>query len=123
MKLFWRRFACLLLVLLPLQSIAAANMLVCNSLMQLAQGQALTQTPAQANSMPCHDMGKKPDHQHQKSSKNCGVLCNSLCAVVAISDMPTMSIQLPTAQLIGLNAESYISITLPQLQRPPILLT
>jgi hypothetical protein len=122
MKLFWRRFACLLLVLLPLQSIAAANMLVCNSLMQLAHGQALSHTSVQGDSMPCHDMGQKPDHQQQKSLKNCGVLCSSLCAVVAISDIQTMSMQLPTAELIGLNAESYISITLPQLQRPPIFL-
>ena len=118
MKPFLRCCAYLLLILLPLQSIAAANMLICNSMMQLEQSQA----PEQAT-MPCHDMDNDNSHHEQKSYKSCGLVCNSLCAMTALPNTEPITTNLVTATLIGFSELQYVSITLPQLQRPPILLT
>lgn len=103
---------------MPIQGIAAANMLVCNSMVQSAQVM---------HNMPCHEVADSETHhddQHQNSSKTtCGVLCANLCAITAMSDA-TQSISIVTLPvLLIFFAPRYTSITLASLQRPPIFLS
>ena len=79
----------LLLVLIPLQSIAAANMLVCNSMM------TIDKVSEKSHMMPCHeDMNSTvSNNTHQKhdsdtSNNNkdaCKANCASLAAMAAVS--------------------------------------
>jgi hypothetical protein len=131
-KRFSYIFAYLLLALMPLQSIAAANMLVCNSMMQ-ANDSKLQQ------SMPCHeqmlDSAKTDDHQAQTSiqtktphstdthKSTCSTLCSTLCAVSVLADNINTTITTNTSPLAGLAEQSYASVTLPNTQRPPIFLS
>ncbi|EUJ10773.1 hypothetical protein Meth11DRAFT_1601 [Methylophilaceae bacterium 11] len=128
---FSRLFAYVLLLVMPLQGIAAANMLVCNSTMQIQQMQ---QTQAQAYAMPCHaHMAQSGGHadaaaDHGKSpttacKTSCNTLCTNLCAIAALP-MRNKAAMLPSVTtLIGSAHFSYASITLPSLQRPPIFLS
>jgi hypothetical protein len=108
-------FACVLLVLMPLQSIAAANMSICNSIMP-------TNTQQQAQTMPCHDDMNSNSHGESKSAckASCAALCVSLCAMTALpSNMPVASF-LASSSLLRMPHQPYVSITQPNLQRPPI---
>ena len=124
LKRFSHFFACLLLVLMPLQGFAAANMSVCNSMMQAA-------TEAKTSVMPCHkhanmqmaDMIKAADSCKHKSTckSSCATLCASLSGMTApISNIKPVSLQ-ARSKVITFASQSYASITLPSPQRPPIL--
>ena len=133
---FSRFFACLLVVLIPLQGFAAANMLACNVLMQAAVNQAKQQG---VRVMPCHehmagmtkasgDLSNNQSHQHSGNHKNtcktsCATLCNSLCAMTALPSNIKPAILQDTSRAMTLFSQSYASITLPSPQRPPILLS
>jgi hypothetical protein len=116
-------FACLLLLLIPLQSIAAANMLVCNSMVQT---QSISQ-PQQMQNMPCHqDMNKQDAHKSEQQQSPCKTVCATLCASLnTIATLPVhmsvVNFHLSTT-LLNLPNQVYASVTQASLQRPPILL-
>ncbi len=105
----------LLLAILPMQSIASASMLVCNSMMT-----------RQSETDTCHQhhlqQSEEKNHSEHTSSANlhCVVVCASLCAANAIGSQ--MTLHLPTAaQTVFIPLKTvYASITLPSLLRPPI---
>ena len=129
LKYFSQFFACLLLVLIPLQSIAAANMLVCNSMMQ-AQSHEQS-NPQQVQAEPCHmhmaGMSKSTErlsekHQSPCCKTTCATLCASLNAMTALPSSIKPATFLVSTGLISIPNQVYASITQPNLQRPPILL-
>lgn len=125
LRRFSNFFACLLLVLIPLQGIAAANMSICNSMMQTDTKHASiiqTSTQQQAQTMPCHDDMNSKFHSDGKSTSktSCAALCASLCAMTALpSNMPVASFFV-SSSLMQMPHQTYVSITQPNLQRPPI---
>ena len=125
-------FACLLVVLIPLQGFAAANMSACNALMQATANQPKQQ---KVQAIPCHehmagmtktsgDLSNKHSGKHKSACKtNCATLCSSLCAMTALpSNIKPATLQ-DTSKAMTLLSQSYASITLPSPQRPPILLS
>ena len=125
-------FACLLVVLIPLQGFAAANMSICNSLMQAEASYAKQQ---EVQTTPCHehmagmtktsgDLSNNHSGKHKSACKtNCATLCSSLCAMTALpSNIKPATLQ-DTSKAMTLLSQSYASITLPSPQRPPILLS
>jgi hypothetical protein len=125
LKRFSQIFAYCLLVLIPLQAIAAANMSICNSLMQ-SESQPVSQVIQAVHDMPCHDsMNHNKQHAEKHSEKNlcktsCAVLCASLNAMTALPSTAPATTFLVTAQTINIPQQVYVSITQPSLQRPPI---
>ena len=129
LRYFSQLFACLLLVLIPLQSIAAANMLVCNSMMQ-AQSDDQS-NPQQVQAEPCHmhmagisKSIENPLEKHQSPSckTTCATLCASLNAMTALPSSIKPATFIVSTALISIPYQAYASITQPNLQRPPILL-
>ena len=131
LKRFSHFFACLLVVLIPLQGFAAANMSICNSLMQAEANYAKQQ---EVQTRPCHehmagitktsgDLSNNHSGKHKSACKtNCVTLCSSLCTMTALpSNIKPATLQ-DTSKAMTLLSQSYASITLPSLQRPPILL-
>jgi hypothetical protein len=129
LKRFSHFFAYLLLVLMPLQALAAANMLVCNSMMQ-AQAAKVTKFSTVADdmaSMPCHKhmASKSSDLKHEQSAKSscktyCATVCTNLCALTALNTQFKPSFIKVHSQVIDFNHQVYASITQASLQRPPI---
>jgi hypothetical protein len=130
LKRFSHFFACLLLVLIPLQGFAAANMGICNSMMQ-----AQSSAPKSAN-MPCHkhmvsmasEIKSQNTSNHAAPCKTacktvCATLCASLAAITALPSDIKPATFLASSALISLPNQVYASITQPNLQRPPILLS
>lgn len=138
---FLRPFAYVLLLLIPLQGIAAANMLVCNSVMQIQQLQQVSQTQ-QMHAMPCHAHLKSiaiytqakadttalntyADHGKTHTSpckSTCNTVCASLCAITALPTNAKAVMVSNASTRVSAMYFSYVSITLPSLQRPPIFL-
>lgn len=124
LKRFSHFFACLLLVIMPLHALATANMLVCNSLMQ---SQAANQS---LNAMPCHQpmtnitsVGQANSHETMHSDGQespCKANCAHICAMTAVPVAIQSSFALNLTQLFSFNSQPYVSITQPNLQRPPI---
>ncbi|MDI1309053.1 MAG: hypothetical protein PSV17_06410 [Methylotenera sp.] len=120
----------LLLALMPLQSIAAANMLICNSMM------TMNKVSEQSQMMPCHEHMNSTasnninqKHDSDASSKykdackaNCAH-CASMCAMAALPSHLESTALETSSQTFSLAYQSYASITLPNLQRPPIRLS
>jgi phosphoribosylcarboxyaminoimidazole (NCAIR) mutase len=131
LKRFSHFFACLLLVLMPLQGFAAANMSVCNSMMQ-----AQSNAPKTAN-MPCHmaNMHKNSMHmasmtktqdscKHKSACKtNCATLCASLSNMTALNQTTPVMPVLAASQILTAYNEIYTSYSPPNLQRPPNFLS
>ena len=124
-------FAYLLLVLMPLQGIAAANMSICNNMMQAQnhqqnQGQ---QNVEQQQAKPCHMHMSGLSNDKQNNCKHhtaCKTTCATLCANLSVmtemaSDVKPANFMVSTV-LISSTNQAYASITQPNLQRPPILL-
>jgi phage I-like protein len=134
LKRFSLFFAWLLLVLMPLQALAAANMLVCNSMMRNSMMQLVTAKSIdaqnviqQSGEMACHkhvnsaQVDKKG--QHKSTCKtNCASLCASLSGMTALTQSTHTAPVLSADKLMSAPAEIYASHTPPKLQRPPILL-
>jgi hypothetical protein len=128
-KRFSYFFAYLLLVLMPLQALAAANMLVCNSMMQ-AQAAKLTKVTMAADdmaNMPCHKhiSSKFSGSKHEQNAKStcktyCASVCANLCALTALNTQFKPSFIKAHSQVIDFNHQVYASITQASLQRPPI---
>ena len=125
LKRFTEIFACLLLVLMPLQAISATHMSICNSMMKLDVEQNIQLQTQQPQVMSCHkDMASTSKKQsHSNTCKtSCAALCASLFAMAALpSDIKTAHTQ-SSSQIMSLVSQAYASITQPNLQRPPILL-
>lgn len=121
-KRFTHYIACLLLVLLPLQGIAAANMSICNSLMQVQ-----TNRMKQMQNMPCHKQmpnvtNEQDSCKHKSACKtNCATLCASLSGLTALPSDISLYLPMTLTTLLAYT-QTYASITQPNLQRPPILL-
>lgn len=126
--------AYLLAVVMPLQSIAASNMLVCNSMMQASMQYAAATVdhspPIQAE-MLCHTHQKTvatdTSDSHTTMPLNCKIACGVLCVSLSTADLPQQkAAYIPLSRLNNLtNAvpNLYVSITLASLQRPPIHLS
>jgi len=120
-------FSCLLLVLVPLQSIAAANIYVCNHLIEPKNF-----SEENSASMPCHKymvttLNNVVDSNHCKQKNTCKSDCTLLCASVAV--MATLAGNMAitafpaSSSLVDMLHQSYASIIQPKLQRPPIYLS
>ncbi len=114
-------FACVLLVLMPLQGFAAANMSICNSLMQVEANSI-----KQMQNMPCHkhmagDINTQDSCKHKNTCKtNCATLCASLSGLTALpSDLKPIPLR-ATSNALDSYTQAYVSITQANLQRPPI---
>ncbi len=117
LKHFSYSFACLLLVLIPLQGVAAANMSICNSLMQSDSQHAILGDEAMQD-MPCHDEMKQGKKNTCKT--HCAALCASLSAMTALPSVTPATTFVVSTQTVSLPQQVYVSITQPNLQRPPI---
>ena len=119
LKRFSHFFASLLLMLMPLQGIAAANMSICNSLMQSS-----TQQDSQTmKNMPCHDMNSNTHGKHPTCKASCAKLCASLNAMTTLPSNASVASFLALNILVQSSQQTYVSVTQPSLQRPPILLS
>lgn len=127
LKRYSHFFAYLLLVLMPMQALATANMLVCNSMMQaniVKQSAELT-----SNVMPCHqdshsmvsENSEHVNHQQLPHKSSCASVCANICALTAMPAQIQSTFALNFTQAFDFNHQSYASITLPNLQRPPIV--
>ena len=137
LKRFSHFFACLLVVLMPLQGFVAANISICNNLMQAEANQA---KQLEIQTAPCHEhmagmtktsgdlsnnhLSNNHSGKHKSACKtSCATLCSSLCAMTALpSNIKPATLQ-DTSKAMTLLSQSYASITLPSPQRPPILLS
>ncbi|HEY0562741.1 MAG TPA: hypothetical protein VGD04_05395 [Methylophilus sp.] len=120
-KRFIPLFAYLLLLLMPLQALATANMLVCNSMMQAHV------SSHSVESMPCHQDVKSTtsshdDQQQTPAKAHCISVCANVCAMTAVSTKADAPFIATAIQLIDFKSIDYRSVTLPNLQRPPIFL-
>lgn len=113
--------AYLLFVLMPMQALAAANMMVCNSVMQSsAMKHEVENSNSAANEMPCHQHKATQKTDESKSTSSCKTTCANLCALVAMPVQIKTSFALSSAQVFDFNHQSYASIPQQNLQRPPI---
>lgn len=139
---FLRPLAYVLLLLIPLQGVAAANMLVCNSVMHMQQLQHVSKAKGQLHAMPCHahlkavasltqakaDTATPSTHaDHSKThtspcKSTCNAVCASLCAITALPTNAKAVMVLNASTRVSATHFSYVSVTLPSLQRPPIFL-
>lgn len=120
-KRFTPLFAYLLLVLMPLQALATANMLVCNSMMQAHV------SSHSVESLPCHQDVKSTtsshdDQQQTPAKAHCISVCANACAMTAISPKANAPFLAASVQVLDFKSINYRSVTLPNLQRPPIFL-
>jgi hypothetical protein len=123
-------FAYLLLVLMPLQALASANMLVCNSIMQVQATKMFTQSAMAKQSVQqasCHqhinnsvEQVKHQDNHQSSCNALCAATCANLSALSALTNNIKFNFQPENMQLFDFNNQNYASITLPNLQRPPI---
>ena len=122
-----RPFACLLMVLIPLQAIAAANMAVCNSMMQVAKISEYSSAD-----MPCHKhmdkvlkvtQDQKKSNSKTASESNCAAMCASLNVSSIIPSVVNPTDYLASVSIISMPYQAYASITQANLLRPPIFLS
>ena len=120
---------CLLLVLMPLQAISAAHMSICNSLMKANNPSQVSLTSDQmqiAPAMSCHkhmgNVSKKASHS-TTCKTSCATLCASLSAITALPGDVNSTYLQALSQILSSDSQIYVSITQPNLQRPPILLS
>ena len=116
LKRFSHFLVCLLLVLIPLQAVAAANMSICNSMMQSSAQQAM-------QNMPCHDNMNSKHGEKSTCKAHCAALCAGLSAMTVLPSNPPATNFLVVAQTVSFTQPVYVSVTQPNLQRPPILLS
>jgi len=122
-----RFFACLLMVLMPLQAIAAVNMTACNCMTKISKV-----TEQLSTDMPCHKQVKNTinftqDQQQSNDKNTCESNCAAMCASLTIAAIPKCEINTignqASSSLTSISYQSYASITQPNLLRPPIFLS
>jgi hypothetical protein len=122
-------FAYILLLLMPLQVLAAANMRVCNSVMQLSNQSTVSVMPCHNMKMAMADMTKASDNDaHKNTGKStcktaCASLCASLCSLTALNQTAAAMPVLVASQAIVAHNNTYTSYSPPKLQRPPNFLS
>jgi hypothetical protein len=118
--------AFVMIFFISLQSFAAAQMSVCNSMMQSHFSNETV------SSMPCHEqmegMTKGFADKEGKTDKTpnksiCTTLCSSLGAITVLSSNIHPTAFLAITSLLSMGYQTYTSVTLPSPQRPPILLS
>lgn len=123
----YRQFiAYFLLVFLPIQAFSAGNMLVCRGLMETS---SIVAVNTDSHVMPCHADETHHHAEHDQNKNNssscvlgCAHTCISMGAMFAlIADGFTVTF-LDNKQTPDITYSNYVSITLPNLQRPPISL-
>ncbi len=123
---FSRFFACLLLILIPLQCFAAANISICNSMMQaqMSQHQSLNK-PCHMTSMNMTNMTKTHDNCKHKSAckTNCATLCASLNGITTLTQTMHAVPEFAGSQALVASNKTYTSYSPPNLQRPPIFVS
>ena len=114
---------------MPLQGLAAANMSVCNSMMQMAAESKVSVMPCHKHtSMQMADRIKATDScAHKSTGKStcktaCDTLCASLSGMNAFNQTSSAIPALAASQAIVAHSKTYTSYSPPNLQRPPILL-
>ena len=113
--------AYLLLVLMPLQALATANMLVCNSMMQSnAAKYAAENESIAASEMPCHQHKATNNHHQSDSKSSCKTTCANLCALTAVPVQIQTNFSLDATQVFDFNHKIVDSVPQKNLQRPPI---
>lgn len=126
LKRFSHFAAYLLLVLMPIQALATANMLVCNSMMQSNVAKyAAENANSAASEMPCHQHMTTNNKATQKadeskSTSSCKTTCANLCALTAMPVQIQSNFALNATQVFDFNHQIYASIPQQNLQRPPI---
>ena len=121
LKRFTHFAAYLLLVLMPLQALATANMLVCNSMMQSnAAKYAAENANSAASEMPCHQHKATQKADESQSTSSCKTTCANLCALTAMPVQIQCNFALNATQVFDFNYQIYASIPQQNLQRPPI---
>jgi hypothetical protein len=117
-------FAYLLLVLLPLQGLAAANMSICNSMMQIESTQQKTaMSHCNMHMVDTAQNTKNSIQQHDCCKEYCAALCASLCGIAALASPSDVINLQATSHKLNLSTPLYASITPTNLQRPPIYLS
>lgn len=126
MKIVSRFFSCLLLVLIPLQTIAATNMSLCSRMQASAANQY------RSSDMPCHKhMGNVVEVAQLQEKSNSNTECESYCAAICASlnvisitnSMINLSDYLVSTPIIIKPDQDYASIIQANLLRPPIFLS
>lgn len=113
--------AYLLLVLMPMQALATANMLVCNSMMQSNVAKYETKSfNTAASEMPCHQQINSKSSNHGDPKASCKAICINLCALTAMPVQIQPNFALNSTQTFDSNYQLYVSIPQQNLQRPPI---
>ena len=127
MKSISKSFTYLLLVLIPLQAIAATNMAVCNKMMQATAANEYVSAD-----MPCHkhmDNVVEAAQAQEKSNSNtecesyCAAICASLNVISITNNMFNLSDYLVSTPIISKPDQAYTSIIQANLLRPPIFLS
>jgi hypothetical protein len=127
MKSISKSFTYLLLVLIPLQAIAATNMAVCKKMMQ-----ATVANEHVSADMPCHKhMGNvmeiSPLQEKSNSNTECESYCAAICAslnVISITNsIIKLSDYLVSTSIISKPDQAYASVIQANLLRPPIFLS
>jgi hypothetical protein len=118
--------AFIMIFFISLQSFSAAQMSVCNSMMQSHISNETFST------MPCHnqmdgmtkDIANKVNQTNKSPNKNiCTTLCSGIGAITVFPIDIHPAAFLAISSLIQKGHQTYASITLPSPQRPPIFLS
>jgi len=126
MKRFSLFIAWLLLVLMPLQVLAASNMSVCNSSRQIAAA-----TEHADAEMPCHEEMSDASEMMQDQIKSphnivcesyCVAMCASLNVVSTLHNNLSLIDYSALSSVIRMPQKSYTSVVQSNLLRPPIFL-
>lgn len=116
--------AWVLMVFLPLQAFASANMFICQSMMPI---QLVAHTEPVAASMPCHthhaSQTIQDSYQNQSPCQSeCAAICVGMCSLIAFPVNFNSLTMLKQQQVHETVYISYASVVLPNPHRPPISL-
>lgn len=114
MKRFNSFLALLLVLLLPLQGLAASTNSLCH---QFSSTEHMTQS--HEDSHACHQSVKHSHSDHQKEKNHCVSACGQLnIAAINISISAELAEFTPSYGVSS--SKTYHSVSLPKFQRPPI---
>lgn len=116
--------AYLLLVLMPLQAIAAGNIAACKSMSNTAVASDITNVD-----VPCHQhIDNLPEHMHDQNESNTKTVCELSCTIVCanfnvVSIIPSTIIpehHRASSLMLTTCHQPYASVIQANLLRPPI---
>ena len=115
MKRFNALLALILLILLPLQGLAASISVFRHQL--TASAHAIQASHEQAHA--CHQTSKQHDSDHQKQKNDCVSACGQLNMAAINLTVSAELAEFAPSYVVG-SSKTYLSVLLPKLQRPPI---